>query len=112
MRKIINRRTNKIYEIMARKKSLSDLHYQWVRIRDGINRRYGSYDREFGMHNVPKKGEGKRIYDRASSAYSRTRNIVENNLRRKGLARKEYVGYSYDTNAKVNSIKAKGAVSG
>ena len=102
---------------MARKgKSLNELRSQWSKIRDGINRRYGSYNREFGMYNTPTSGGGKRIYDRASSAYTRARNIIQSNLRSRGLARKEFVGYSYDNNARVNSVKiarkAKGIVAG
>ena len=44
---------------MARKgKSLNELRSQWSKIRDGINRRYGSYNREFGMYNTPTSGGG------------------------------------------------------
>ena len=64
---------------------MAEVITQWQSLHYRINRQYGRYDREFGMYDNPTRGEGKRIYDRAAKAYEKTRNIVEQNLRRKGL---------------------------
>lgn len=105
---------------MARKKTWAEVHNQFVRIRDGIYRKYGKYDREFGVYDMPTKGEGKRQIDRASKAYRNTMRIVDGNLQRLGYKNIPLIGGGFDiqTAAKHNvrvdtrKIASKGAVSG
>lgn len=89
---------------MARRmKSLNDLQSQWSNIRDGINQRYGSYDRQFGDYNTPKSGIGAQKYARAQNAYKSAMGNIQSKLRTMGLAQKQAVGYSYDMIKKVST---------
>lgn len=92
---------------MARRmKSLNDLQSQWNNIRDGINRRYGRYNSQFGDYNPPKSGVGAKQYARAQNAYKSTMSGMQSRLRSMGLAQKQAVGYSYNRTKKISTAAA------
>ena len=74
------------------KKSLTDAFLQMRKMREEINREYGRYDREFNMYLPPKKGEGKRKFDRLTNAYNSVVDKIESKLIELGAYENGYAG--------------------